>query len=100
MTKQEMLKQVFELAIPAKKGKRYIVTKVNGYSFNRFKEHVDKMGLSEYGSCLVNIFLPDREWIVLLYRYTPHQWDYILPETWEQEKQLVERFINMRKQGR
>ena len=100
MTKQEMLKQVFELAIPAKKGKRYICTKTNGYSFNQFKEHVDKMGLSEYGSCLVNIFLPDGEWTVLLYRYAPHQWDYVLPETREQERQLVERFIGMRKQGR
>ena len=91
MTKQEMLRQVFELAIPAKKGKKYICTKTNGYSFNRFKEHVDKMGLSEYGSCLVLVYLPDGCWTVKLFRVKKGQWEYFLPETREQELDMMEK---------
>ena len=85
MTKNEVLKQVYDLSVNGN------FNHENKWSFNKFKKYVDE-ALKKRSITVMEIELPDSWWFIAIGK-TPKNnngyfWDYYIPETREEDNRL------------
>ena len=84
MTKAELVNQLFDLSVAGYfNGEQFTKTRLNAYITNMFKS----------GQRLVmNIALPDGRWYFYINKYNDNEYDYVIPDTREQEERIL-RFL-------
>ena len=87
MTKLELTTQLIDLAVAG-----YF----NGEKFSkaRLTNYIGKMCRNVGDKLYMQIALPDGEWFFKIVRYADGEWDYILPDTREQEQRIIAELLN------
>ena len=84
MTVKELTNQLFDLSVAGYfNGEKFTKERLNTYITNMFKT----------GQRLVmNIALPDGRWYFYINKYNDNDYDYVIPDTREQEERIL-RFL-------
>ena len=84
MTKAELVNQLYELSVGEYfNGEKFTKERLTTYITNMFKT----------GNRLVmNIALPDGRWYFYLNKYNDNEYDYVIPDTREQEQKILDVF--------
>ena len=87
MTKLELTTQLMDLAVAG-----YF----NGENFSnaRLTNYIGKMCRNVGDKLYMQIALPDGGWLFKIVRYADGEWDYILPDTREQEQRIIAELLN------
>lgn len=84
MTKTEIVNQLFDLSVAGYfNGEKFTKTRLNAYITNMLKTG---------NRLIMNIALPDGRWYFYINKYCDNEYDYVIPDTREQEERIL-RFL-------
>lgn len=86
MTKTELTRQLMDLSIAG-----YFNSEK--FSKERLNKYISKLCRNDGDKLYMRIAMPDGWWLFKIVRYSATDWDYIIPNTRDEEQKLVAEFM-------